>query len=289
MKVISFKRIAVILLLLPILFFFSCQKESRRNTVSIDEAVTYSEAGMEAEAGFDDIQDISLTAADEEGVASTGRVFPFIALRLRIGDCAIITVTPQDSTYPKTVTIDFGTGCMGRDGRLRKGAIILHFTGPIRRPGSVLTISLRDYYAGRLHIEGTKTVSNISTNGTLRFSVQVTDGKVTLPDGKGYTHNALKYITQLQGGLTDDVSDDVFSIEGSSATTFNNGMLLTLATQTPLIKKTACNWISNGQLKITIADKILYLDYAAPGNGACDNKAMLTCNNGNNQHLITLQ
>ena len=39
---------------------------------------------------------------------------------------------------------------------------------------------------------------------------------------------------------------------------------------------------------IAINDRVLFLNYAAPDNGDCDNKAMLTWNNGNNQRLITL-
>lgn len=296
MKIMSFRVVIAATVFLLVAFLFSCQKENSQpaQTVTEDEAVTYSEESTEAEASMDDIEDISLTAADEEGVASAGRgveagrVFPFVALRLRIGPCATITVTPDDSTYPKTVTIDFGNGCVGQDGKFRKGAIILHFTGPIRRPGSVLTITLRDFYLGPAHIQGTKTIANVSENGTIKFKVQVTDGKVTFPSGRGYTYNALKYIKQLEGGTTPDVRDDIYSIEGRSATVFANGTSIVLDTETSLIKKVACHWISAGKLKIKINDRTLYLDYSAPGNGDCDNKALLTWNNGNNQRLIIL-
>jgi hypothetical protein len=244
---------------------------------------------MEAEASYDDAQDISMIAADEEGVASaSGRIFPFVVLRARIGNCADITVSPNDSTYPKTVTIDFGSGCIGLDGKFRKGAIILHFTGPIRRSGSVLTISFRDYYVGRAHLEGTKVISNLSANGNIKFTVQVVAGKITYPNGRGYRYDCLKYVAQTEGGQTNDTQDDVYRIEGRSSTKFNNGVTITLNTESPLIKKVICPWINNGELKIKINNRILFLDYSAPNNGDCDNKALLIWNNGNGQRLIIL-
>ncbi len=277
------------------LFFFSCQKESGLNenpvsTTTEEEAVTHSEESMQAEASFDDVEDIGLTAAEEEAEASEsgGRNFPFVELRLRLGPCADITVTPGDGTYPKTITIDFGDGCICADGKFRKGAIILHLTAPIRRPGAVLTITFRNYYLNRAHIEGTKIISNHSENGNIKFTVQVVGGKLTLPNGRGFTYNGIKYVKQVLGGSTRIVRDDVYTIEGRSKTEFNNGVTVTLNTESPLVKKVVCPWISKGVLKIKINDRVLFLDYGAPDNGECDNKALLTWNNGNNQRLITL-
>ena len=106
-------------------------------------------------------------------------------MRLRIGANATITVTPDDNTYPKTVTIDFGNGEIALTVNSDKERSSLHFTGPIRKPGSVVTITLVDFKLGRAKIEGTKVITNLSENGNIKFSVQVTDGKVTFPNGRG--------------------------------------------------------------------------------------------------------
>ena len=293
MNFLTINRITVAILFLAVSALYSCQKENSSVTqpVTEDEAVTYSDESAQAEASFDDVEDISMQAAEEEGQVSApnGRLFPFLRLRDRLGPCAVITVTPDDSTYPKTVTIEFpGDGCWCADGKHRKGAIILHFTGPIRRPGSVLTITFRDFYLNRAHIEGTKTISNLSANGAIKFTVQVVGGKVTFPNGRGYKYNSLRYVHQVEGATTNNHLDDVFKIEGRSKTEFNNGLTITLDTETPLVKKVACRWISDGTLKIKINDRVLFLDYGAPNNGDCDNKALLTWNNGNNHRLITL-
>ena len=205
MKVLSITRIVIITVTLSLtLFTFSCKKEAtQKETMTETEATEYSAESMEAEASYDDVQDISMTAADEEGIISAGKSqeakpFPFLRLRVRIGANATITVTPDDNTYPKTVTIDFGNGQTCPDGKFRKGKIVMHFTAPIRRPGAVVTITLVDFQIGRAKIEGTKVITNLSENGNIKFSVQVTDGKVTFPNGRGYQYEKLKYVKQIE-------------------------------------------------------------------------------------------
>lgn len=303
MKTLSINRmlIAVFAALFSIILY-SCQKENSLNsnsTVALteDQVATYSDESAQVDASFDDVEDISMTAAGEESIATapngrvneSARLLPtFEELRLRIGICATITVTPNDSTYPKTITIDFGDGCLCADGKFRKGAIVLELTGPIRRSGSVLTITLHDFYLNRAHIEGTKTITNLSENGNINFTVEVAGGKLTFPNGRGYKYEGLKYVKQIEGGVTNTLRDDIYSIEGRSKTEFNGGLTIELNTETALIKKVACPWISDGTLKIKINDRTLLLDYGAPNNGDCDNKALLSWNAGANTRLILL-
>src|SRR5436190_737261 len=148
MKLLSSNRIGIAALaMLLSLMFYSCKKESSVNSgqsVSEQDAASYSEESTQADASFDDVEDVSRIAADEESAeaAPNGRYFPsFDILRLRIGLSATITVSPNDSTYPKTITIDFGdSSSICADGKYRKGKIIIYLTGPIRRSGSVMTI-----------------------------------------------------------------------------------------------------------------------------------------------------
>lgn len=307
MKTLSFNRItlAAIAVLFSTLIFTSCQKEASLNTetstITEEEAANLSDESTQAEASFDDADDIAFTAAEEEGNAggfgvegrssnTQSRTFlpNFFELRDRIGDCATITVTPNDSTYPKTVTIDFGDSCRGRDGKVRSGKLVLHFTGPFRRPGSVVTLTFVNYYVNRILIQGTKIFKNLSEPPVHKWSIEVLDGQVTFPGGRGFSYDGTKTVTQIAGMLTAIVRDDVYKITGRSRTVFNNGRTVTLNTETPLIKKVACHWISEGTVKIKINDRILYLDFGFPGNGNCDNKALLTWNNGNNQRVIIL-
>ena len=295
MKIISINRIILVAFaFLSVAFLFSCQKEaSLSNSVSEEDAVTYSDESAQADASFDDVTDVSMVAADADNDASTartdGRYFPnFLELREAIGDCAEITVYPNDSTYPKTITVDFGDSCVGRDGKLRSGKIVLFLTGPIRRPGSVLSITFVNFYLNHVHLEGTKTISNLSENGTIKFTVQVTGGKVTFPSGRGFKYESFKYKKQIAGMDTHTVRDNVFEITGWAKIEYNNGLVVKFEVVDPLIKKVSCPWISDGTLKIKINDRVFKLDYGFPHNGDCDNKALLTWNNGNSQRVIIL-
>jgi hypothetical protein len=298
MKSLSINRVLITaFIFLSVAFLFSCQKENSSNNskdaVSQQDAATYSDESAQADESFDDIADVSMTAADADNTASTGRLSrdyhpDFAELREAIGTCAAITVTPNDTTYPKTITIDFGDSCVGLDGKLRSGKIIINLTAPLRKPGSVLTVTLDNFYINHIHIEGTKTISNLSENGAIKFSVQVTGGKVTFPSGRGYSYESSKTKTQVAGMDTKTCRDDVFEITGSATITFNNGVVVKFEVVDPLIKKVACPWLSDGTLSITINDRVLKIDYGFPHNGDCDNKALLTWNDGNSQRVIWL-
>lgn len=304
MKTFSITRFvsATVTILFFSVFIISCKKESSLSsttTVSSDEAAIADES-VQAEASFDDAEDIAFTAAEEEGSAGgfgvegrsalQSRLYlpAFLELRARIGDCADITVTPNDSTYPKTVTIDFGDGCVGVDGKTRKGKLVLHFTGPVRRPGSVVTLTFVNYYVNRAHIEGVKIFRNLSEPPVHKWSVEVLNGKVTFPNGRGYQYDGIKNVKQIAGMLTRIVRDDVYQITGRSKTIFNNNTTVNINTEDALIKKINCPWISEGTLKIKINDRVLKLDFGFPNNGSCDNKALLSWNNGNDQRVILL-
>ena len=297
MKIISINRtIIAVFIFLGTAFLFSCQKEtslSNSTTVTEEQAATYSDESAQADASFDDVTDVGMTAADEDNTASVGRMDrdyhpDFAELRAAIGLCATITVTPNDTTYPKTITIDFGDSCVGLDGKLRSGKIVLHLTGPIRKPGSVLTITFVNFYINHIHLEGTKIISNLNENGAVKFTVQVVGGKVTFPSGRGYSYESFKYKKQIAGMDTRIVRDNAFEITGWAKIEVNNGVVIKLEIVDPLIKKVACHWISDGTLKIQINDRVLKLDYGFPHNGECDNKALLTWNNGNSRRVILL-
>lgn len=298
MKPLSINRIIIVaFIFLFVAFLFSCQKENSLNTsknaVTEQEAATYSDESAQADQSFDDIAGVSMTVADADNSATTGRLNrdyhpDFAELREAIGLCATITVTPNDSTYPKTITIDFGDSCVGLDGKLRSGKIIVNVTAPLRKPGALLTVMLENFYINHIHIEGAKTISNLSENGAIKFSVQVTGGKVTFPSGRGYSYESSKTKVQLAGMDTKFCRDDVFQTTGSATITFNNGTVVKFEIVDPLIKKVVCPWLSDGTLKIAINDRVLKIDYGFPHNGDCDNKALLTWNDGNSERVILL-
>lgn len=301
MKFLSFNRIIIAAsVLVSVAFFYSCKKEASVNnsstTISQDSAASYSDESAQVDGSFDDVGDVSMVAADADDAAvansggrTDGHYFPsFAELRSIIGDCATITVSPNDGSYPKTITADFGDSCVGPDGKLRRGEIVILLTGRIRQAGSVATITLVNFYLNRKHLEGTKVISNLSEGTTIKYSVVVTGGKVTFPNGRGYSYHCNKYKEQIAGMDTPISLDNVFSITGNAEVDRNNGTVITFDITDPLIKKVICPWITDGTLKTKINDFAFKLDYGFPHNGDCDNKALLTWNNGNSQRVVTL-
>ena len=109
MKILSITRItsAAIAVLFSAFIFTSCQKENSLTTttdVTEEEAANLSDESTQAEASFDDADDIAFIAAEEEGnaggfgvegrSATQNRIYlpSFFELRERIGDCADIVV-----------------------------------------------------------------------------------------------------------------------------------------------------------------------------------------------------
>ncbi|MFM9910601.1 MAG: hypothetical protein ACKVOW_14710, partial [Chitinophagaceae bacterium] len=146
-----------------------------------------------------------------------------------------------------------------------------------------LTIKLHDYFVNRVHIEGIKTIKNLSEEGVRKYATHVENGKVSWPNGRGFTYEGAKIVTQVRGMETRTIRDDVYSIEGRNKTVYANGTTVNKNTETPLIKPVACAWIVKGLLKIKINDRVLFIDF---GNGDCDNKATLKWANGEKE--ITL-
>lgn len=289
---IKFSTVIAAALLFITVTVVSCKKEnSSKVKVSDTEAQTMSQEEAAAEGDYDELTEMGLTAGADmeagainngriatEGNASRIRIDLFVNLKLRLGSCVNITAEPNDTTFPKTITIDYGNGCLCWDGKLRRGIVKLHFSAPVRTPGAVITITLQDYYINRTHIEGVKTITNLSTSGAISWLVKVEGGKVTRPNGRGFSYEATKTITQIEGMGTVTCLDDVWSIEGRAQIKYTNGVTVTKSTESALVKPVACNWITKGILKITINDRVFYVDFGA--GGSCDNKALLTWANG---------
>jgi hypothetical protein len=280
------------MLFLMALSVVSCKKDNSAQTpVSDTEAQTISQEDAAAENEYDDITEMGLAAGSdmESGAIDNGRIATdgstariridlFVNLSLKLGPGVIITAEPNDTTFPKTVTINYGDGILCRDGKFRKGSVVLYFSAPLRRSGSELKITLKDYFVNRAHIEGVKTITNLSANGTVKYSVKIEGGKVTWPNGRGFTYEGTKIVTQIEGASTISCGDDVYSIEVRTQIKYANGISVTKNSETPLIKAVSCRWITQGILKITINDRVMKVDFGT--GGSCDNKALLIWANG---------
>jgi hypothetical protein len=188
--------------------------------------------------------------------------------------CATITVSPADmSTFPKTMTIDYGTGCtMGTI--TRKGKLIINLSGRLRNGGTTVSTSFENYFVNEYKLEGTFTITNNTANNVLSFVTQTTNGKLTYPAGiMFYTHSGSHTYTQVGGSSTPTYLDDSWSVTGNGITASSANENLSLDIKTPLIKNVACGAIVSGVQDFKFNNVSGSLNF---GEGTCDRQATLT-------------
>lgn len=181
------------------------------------------------------------------------------------------TITVDSTTNPRVMTIDFGTGTIGTDGKTRSGKLVVTWTGRYRDIGTVITITPDNFYQENKHIEGTKTIVNNGRNssGNLTYSITVTNAKVTTSDGKIRTWNATRTREWIDGESTKYIGDDVYLITGGATGVNVNGKNYTSTITNALRFDLSCPYrLTEGRVEITPEGKVTrVVDY---GDGTCD-------------------
>ena len=187
--------------------------------------------------------------------------------------CAVVTVTPLVG-FPKTIVIDFGTGCTSPNGITRSGKINVSLSDSLRSPGSIAVMTFTNYYVSGYKKEGTITWTNTSTANTKSWQRKVENGKITAPNGNYWLHFGTRDVVQTAGVSTpNNLLDDVFSITGNHTVTNSAGKTRTITTLTPLQKKVICSNIDMGSIKVQGPNHYAVIDF---GNGTCDNLATIS-------------
>lgn len=192
--------------------------------------------------------------------------------------CPAVTINPQGNVFPKTLTLDFSTGCTTKNGKTASGKIIAVFSGAFKQKGANVTVTFQSFKYKGYTLEGTYLVTYTSSTG---FTAQITNGKIVTPDAKTITYQANFTVIQTEGMATTylkngeaGVLDDVYSISGNGSGTDQTGKSYVVTITTPLIKKLNCEWITTGVVEIKITGEATKkLDFGA---GTCDNQAILT-------------
>jgi len=138
-----------------------------------------------------------------------------------------------------TITIDFGDGCKGPDGKVRSGIIFITYTGRLFVPGSVWTITSRDYTVNRKQLEGTKTITNISESirDNVSFHKLLEGGKITWPDGTFATREVDKAFTWIRA---DNPLLDEVHVDGVASGMTRRGVAYKATIISTIVWKRAC-------------------------------------------------
>jgi hypothetical protein len=272
------------LLSIPSLFLFAaCEKKESEPDPELETTFKLTEDQAVSEGIDDDANVVFFEAAANGGLIGhrTTEVFQ----STNILSCATVTITPQNS-FPRTIVIDFGTGCTSADGISRKGKINITLSDSVHHPGATAVMTFDNYYTVGFKVEGTITWTNTSTSNGISWTRQITNGRVTEPLGGYYwLHEGTKNVVQTAGADTPlNLLDDVYSVTGSHTVTNPAGKTRTVTILEALEKKTICHNVSKGKMKIQAQSHFAILDY---GDGTCDNIATITID-GNPPRTILL-
>ncbi len=268
-----FKR-TLIIAVSVLTIFQACTKEKKTEDAPDNKSeIGLTTAKATSDVFFDDVSQEVIQANTESG----------LTIR-ETQACATITISPQGTTFPKTVTIDFGTGCTGTNGFVRKGKLIYTISKKFINPGAQIAVSFDGYSVNDYKLEGTYTIKNNGSFTGLNITTTLVDGKITYPDGTWYTRSSVVTWVQAKGADTPlDFSNDEFNITGSGTVKSSTGNELTAASETPLLRKFTCYNTVSGKLNLAFNNITGVLDYGA---GECDKAAILTI--GNKEYDVTL-
>jgi hypothetical protein len=267
-------RIIILITALAAISFSSCKKDSSSGVID-QQSINLADDDAVADVVFEDV----FSTADNATIIldQMGKSLDTKSETVLSDSCPTITITrPTAALWPKTVTVDYGTSCTGINDNVRSGKIVIEVTGPRLQQGSKRTVTFVNYFFNGIKVEGTKVLENMgyNSNQNLVISVKLTDGKLTLPDGKTIERSADHQREWTAGLLTRNIWDDECLITGSATGKNIDGLTYTNTITTALHWTRACRFIVSGVVNIQKSGmEPVQLDY---GNGECDAKAVVT-------------
>ena len=241
----------------------SCTKESTPTSqniaiTAVTDAVQVDNSATEITGTIDDYQTLNSTTFVDPSLKAGVADGPMSTKGLSMESCATVTMVKTPVLTGTAITgatikftIDFGTaGCVGKDGKARRGTITSTYTWI--KLGGWSRESAIDLYVSDIHYVGTES-STFSTIGLYHhaYFTEISTLTVTAKDGSSKIWSSERQRELLEGnGGVNPIK--IFKITGKS--TFSNSALesssYTISDTDPLIKRSDCKTFTSGTVVI---------------------------------------
>lgn len=273
---IGFRLLSAMTLFSLSIYFMSCKQDDELGVG--DSQNVSSEAAVDSY--FEDAEDLSSTALMAEDPTSLGGRVAGNDTRF----CDNTTVSFVGTNTEGTITIDFGTaeGCTDPRGNVRKGKIIITFSGNRFQINNSVSTTYENFSVNGVKIEGIRTVQLTSIEPVIH-EITVEDGKITWPDNSFATRDLAHHFRKwdMKGTPLDRTDDEVVLLEGGTATGINRrGKEYSMEISSDIVFKAACFSTSKflpaaGEKILSVEGKQIIVNY---GQGDCDNVISVTIN-----------
>lgn len=198
------------------------------------------------------------------------------------------TVSSSGSTYPKTITVDFGSSdCAGLYGIYRRGTVTIVLSDELSNSGATATITPNNLYINGSGLQGGLLVTNLglNTDGKQEYSFATSDAHLNYPGGEQTFTWTASYVLTLDRPFDANlVYDDVYTITGNTSGVNTDGNDYSVDIKEPLVKELICRWPRAGKISITVKDlkdrEVDFgTDYCEDNVDCCDNQADVTIGN----------
>jgi hypothetical protein len=249
----------------------SCNRDEdmQQGTDSEEEqAVESSSVGDDAS---DDALEMSYQAEHQLSI-SGGRV--------KNNMCATVT----NDTENKIITIDFGDGCVGPYGRVRKGKILIAYSSIVGDSLANRIITFENFFVNNKGVTGTIELRDVSINadGNLQSTNRLKDLTITFPSGQKIVYNGTRTREWLAGAGDDDPTNNKYKITGTVTGESTTGRSFTQEIVEPIISDWSCAAQGNFARVAGVVEMTKLNGYSVRkrtvdyGDGECDNFITIT-------------
>jgi outer membrane murein-binding lipoprotein Lpp len=265
-KLLQLSLIAALTLSLSVT---GCKKKSSEET-DTDTQTSQNQNALEND--FDQVATQVDNAANSNGLKKAGPV---------------ITIDTVNST--RKMTVDYGTGTLCDDGKMRSGKILVTWTGKFRDQGTTKSIAFENFVQNGNAVDNssTKTIQNMGrdANNRMYWNISV-NATVALANGSTIEWQSTRTRTWIAGESTPTVwNDDKYQITGTTTGINKKGLNYTCTITTPLTVDLSCDKrrITAGVIEMKPEGKLTRtIDY---GSGECD--GTVTVSIGGRTYSIT--